>query len=112
MTTLFIYYNNRGEGKRKLTHTTNILFKDIAGNEEAKQSLQEIIRFFKDPQRFVNVGAKLPKGVLLYGPSGTGKTMLAKATASESGVNFISAAGSEFIEMYVGVGARRVRDLF
>jgi len=98
--------------KRSLEHTTNINFADIAGNERAKQDLKEIIQFFKHPEKFQKVGATLPRGVLLYGPSGTGKTMLAKAVATEAGVNFISASGSEFIEMYVGLGARRVREVF
>lgn len=98
--------------KKQLEHKTNIRFKDIAGNYEAKQALAEIIDYFKQPQRFVDMGASLPRGVLLFGPSGTGKTMLAKATACEAGVNFIECSGSEFIEMFVGVGARRVRDIF
>jgi len=74
--------------------------------------MQEIIDYFQNPERYIQVGAQLPKGVLLYGPSGTGKTLLAKATACEAGVNFIASAGSDFVEMYVGVGARRVRDIF
>lgn len=98
--------------KKSLDHDTNIRFKDIAGNFEAKQSLMEIIDYFKNPSRFVDMGASLPRGVLLFGPSGTGKTMLAKATACEAGVNFIECTGSEFIEMFVGVGAKRVRDIF
>ena len=98
--------------KKMLEHKTNIRFKDIAGNYEAKQALAEIIDYFKQPERFVEMGASLPRGVLLFGPSGTGKTMLAKATACEAGVNFIECSGSEFIEMFVGVGARRVRDIF
>lgn len=98
--------------KKSLEHKTNIRFKDIAGNFEAKQALMEIIDYFKSPERFTEMGASLPRGVLLFGPSGTGKTMLAKATACEAGVNFIECTGSEFIEMFVGVGARRVRDIF
>lgn len=98
--------------KKALEHQTNITFKDIAGNQEAKESLKEIIQFLKNPERFIKVGATLPRGVLLYGPSGTGKTMLAKAVATEAGVNFIQTTGSEFIEMFVGVGAKRVRDIF
>ncbi len=87
-------------------------FKSIAGTEEAKQDLQEIVEFLKFPKKFENVGAKIPKGVLLIGPPGTGKTMLARAVAGEAGVPFFSISGSEFVEMFVGVGASRVRDLF
>lgn len=93
-------------------HQTNVRFCDIAGNEAAKEALGEIIDYFKSPQRYIDLGATLPRGVLLFGPSGTGKTMLAKATATEAGVSFIECSGSEFIEMYAGVGARRVRDVF
>jgi ATP-dependent metalloprotease FtsH len=113
MLAIVVWQNSRDKPtKRILEHKTDVTFANIAGNHEAKQSLQEIINFLKFPDRFRDVGASLPKGVLLYGPSGTGKTMLAKATAGEAGVNFIQASGSEFIEMFVGVGARRVRDLF
>lgn len=113
MVGLVVWQNSRDKPtKRVLEHKTKVTFADVAGNNEAKQSLQEIINYLKAPERFRNVGASLPKGVLLYGPSGTGKTMLAKATAGEANVNFIQASGSEFIEMFVGVGARRVRDLF
>lgn len=87
-------------------------FKSIAGSEEAKQDLEEIVEFLKFPKKFENVGAKIPKGVLLVGPPGTGKTMLARAVAGEAGVPFFSISGSEFVEMFVGVGASRVRDLF
>jgi len=87
-------------------------FDDVAGCEEAKEELQEIIAFLKDPARFQKLGGKIPKGVLLYGPPGTGKTLLARAVAGEAGVPFFSASGSEFVEMFVGVGASRVRDLF
>lgn len=88
------------------------LFKDIAGNEEAKQDLEEVVEFLKFPKKFQAVGAKIPKGVLLVGNPGTGKTMMAKAVAGEAGVPFFSISGSEFVEMFVGVGASRVRDLF
>lgn len=91
---------------------TKVIFKDIAGNEEAKQDLQEVVDFLKHPKKFENVGAKIPKGVLLVGSPGTGKTMMAKAVAGEAGVPFFSISGSEFVEMFVGVGASRVRDLF
>lgn len=89
-----------------------VLFKDIAGNEEAKQDLEEVVEFLKFPKKFEAVGAKIPKGVLLVGNPGTGKTMMAKAVAGEAGVPFFSISGSEFVEMFVGVGASRVRDLF
>ena len=91
---------------------TGILFEDVAGVEEAKQELQEVVTFLKQPERFTAVGARIPKGVLLVGPPGTGKTLLAKAIAGEAGVPFFSISGSEFVEMFVGVGASRVRDLF
>ncbi len=91
---------------------TGVKFDDVAGIEEAKEELQEVVTFLKKPERFTAVGAKIPKGVLLIGPPGTGKTLLAKAIAGEAGVPFFSASGSEFVEMFVGVGASRVRDLF
>ena len=91
---------------------TGVKFLDVAGVEEAKQDLQEVVTFLKTPERFTSVGAKIPKGVLLVGPPGTGKTLLAKAIAGEAGVPFFSLSGSEFVEMFVGVGASRVRDLF
>ncbi|MBW4496937.1 MAG: ATP-dependent zinc metalloprotease FtsH [Oscillatoria princeps RMCB-10] len=91
---------------------TGVLFNDVAGIEEAKEELQEVVTFLKKPERFTAVGAKIPKGVLLVGPPGTGKTLLAKAIAGEAGVPFFSISGSEFVEMFVGVGASRVRDLF
>jgi cell division protease FtsH len=91
---------------------TGIMFDDVAGIDEAKEELQEVVTFLKQPERFTAVGAKIPKGVLLVGPPGTGKTLLAKAIAGEAGVPFFSISGSEFVEMFVGVGASRVRDLF
>ncbi|EGJ33896.1 membrane protease FtsH catalytic subunit [Moorena producens 3L] len=91
---------------------TGVLFDDVAGIQEAKQELQEVVTFLKQPERFTAVGARIPKGVLLVGPPGTGKTLLAKAIAGEAGVPFFSISGSEFVEMFVGVGASRVRDLF
>jgi cell division protease FtsH len=91
---------------------TGVMFDDVAGIEEAKEELQEVVSFLKKPERFTAVGAKIPKGVLLIGPPGTGKTLLAKAIAGEAGVPFFSISGSEFVEMFVGVGASRVRDLF
>lgn len=92
--------------------STGITFKDVAGEEEAKESLAEMVDFLKNPGRYLEIGAKLPKGALLVGPPGTGKTLLAKAVAGEANVPFFSLSGSEFVEMYVGVGASRVRDLF
>ena len=89
-----------------------IMFKEIAGSHEAKQDLSEIVEFLKFPKKFESLGAKIPKGVMLIGPPGTGKTMLARAVAGEAGVPFFSISGSEFVEMFVGVGASRVRDLF
>ena len=89
-----------------------VTFKDVAGADEAKQELQEVVEFLKQPQKYNDLGAKIPKGVLLYGPPGTGKTLLAKAVAGEAGVPFFSISGSDFVEMFVGVGASRVRDLF
>ena len=89
-----------------------ITFKDIAGADEAKQELEEVVEFLKHPKKYNDLGAKIPKGVLLYGPPGTGKTLLAKAVAGEAGVPFFSISGSDFVEMFVGVGASRVRDLF
>ena len=91
---------------------TGITFKDVAGEDEAKESLQEVVDFLHNPGKYSKIGAKLPKGALLVGPPGTGKTLLAKAVAGEAGVPFFSLAGSDFIELYVGVGASRVRDLF
>jgi cell division protease FtsH len=98
---------------RLLTESTNkVTFKDVAGVEEAKQELEEIIEFLKDPKKFTRLGGRIPKGVLLMGSPGTGKTLLAKAIAGEAGVPFFSISGSDFVEMFVGVGASRVRDLF
>ena len=91
---------------------TGVTFKDVAGQDEAKESLQEVVDFLHNPKRYTDIGAKLPKGALLVGPPGTGKTLLAKAVAGEAGVPFFSLAGSDFVEMFVGVGASRVRDLF
>jgi len=92
--------------------SSNITFDDVAGVEEAKQELQEVVEFLKFPERFLAMGAKIPKGVLLIGPPGTGKTLMAKAVSGEAGVPFFSISGSEFVEMFVGIGASRVRDLF
>jgi cell division protease FtsH len=91
---------------------TGVMFDDVAGIEEAKEELQEVVTFLREPERFTAIGAKIPKGVLLVGPPGTGKTLMAKAIAGEAGVPFFSVSGSEFVEMFVGVGASRVRDLF
>lgn len=89
-----------------------VRFSDVAGAEEEKQELVEVVEFLKSPKKFVNLGARIPKGVLLEGPPGTGKTLLAKAVAGEASVPFFSMSGSDFVEMFVGVGASRVRDLF
>ena len=102
----------KNTAKVHIQHETGISFKDVAGEDEAKESLLEVVEFLHEPARFTKIGAKLPKGALLVGPPGTGKTLLAKAVAGEAGVPFFSLAGSDFIEMYVGVGASRVRDLF
>ena len=101
-------------GSKKITNAEKpkTRFKDVAGNKEAKEEVEEIIEFLKSPERYVTLGAKIPKGVLLVGPPGTGKTLLAKAVAGEADVKFLSVTGSSFIEMFVGVGASRVRDLF
>lgn len=103
-----------GRSKARLygNEKEKVVFTDIAGNNEAKQDLVEVVDFLKHPKKFKDVGAKIPKGVLLVGPPGTGKTMLARAVAGEAGVPFFSISGSEFVEMFVGVGASRVRDLF
>jgi cell division protease FtsH len=103
-----------GKSKAKLTSTQGrkVTFNDVAGVEEAKEELQEIIEFLKEPQKFQKLGGKIPKGVLLMGPPGTGKTLLARAIAGEASVPFFSISGSDFVEMFVGVGASRVRDLF
>ncbi len=103
-----------GKSKAKLLNNQQkrVTFKDVAGVEEAKEELQEIIEFLKDPQKFQKLGGKIPKGVLMVGPPGTGKTLLAKAIAGEANVPFFSISGSDFVEMFVGVGASRVRDLF
>lgn len=103
-----------GKSKARLYGSDNdkVVFTDIAGNEEAKEDLQEVVDFLKHPKKFQDVGARIPKGVLLVGPPGTGKTMLARAVAGEANVPFFSISGSEFVEMFVGVGASRVRDLF
>lgn len=103
-----------GKSRAKLStnHQKKVTFKDVAGVEEAKEELQEIIEFLKEPQKFQKLGGRMPKGVLLMGPPGTGKTLLARAIAGEASVPFFSISGSDFVEMFVGVGASRVRDLF
>ncbi|MBO5129548.1 MAG: AAA family ATPase, partial [Oscillospiraceae bacterium] len=103
-----------GKSKAKvyMEKQTGITFKDVAGQDEAKESLQEIIDFLHNPQKYTDIGAKLPKGALLVGSPGTGKTLLAKAVAGEADVPFFSISGSDFVEMFVGMGASRVRDLF
>ena len=120
----FMFMNQGGAGGGKVMNfgksrarrydeeKLQVKFKDFAGVEEAKQELEEVVEFLKHPQKYNELGAKIPKGVLLYGPPGTGKTLLAKAVAGEAGVPFFSISGSDFVEMFVGVGASRVRDLF
>ena len=102
----------RSRARSYVQKNTGVTFKDVAGEDEAKESLQEVVGFLHDPARYVSIGAKLPKGALLVGPPGTGKTLLARAVAGEADVPFFSLSGSEFVEMFVGVGASRVRDLF
>ena len=103
-----------GKSKARLASEDKIKvkFDDVAGADEEKEDLMEIVEFLKEPRRFVELGARIPKGVLLVGPPGTGKTLLAKAVSGEAGVPFFSISGSDFVEMFVGVGASRVRDLF
>jgi cell division protease FtsH len=119
----FVLQQTRGQGGQQLTFTRSkarmivggtpqVTFVDVAGADEAKQELTEVVEFLKDPGRFTALGARIPKGVLMVGPPGTGKTLLSKAVAGEAGVPFFSVSGSEFVEMFVGVGASRVRDLF
>src|SRR5688572_377690 len=105
---------NVGKSKARILveRDTGVTFDDVAGVEEAKAELQEIVSFLKDKDKYGRLGARIPKGVLLVGPPGTGKTLLAKAVAGQAGVPFFSISGSEFVEMFVGVGAARVRDLF
>jgi cell division protease FtsH len=102
----------KSKARFQMEAKTGVMFDDVAGIEEAKEELQEVVTFLKKPEKFTAVGAKIPKGVMLVGPPGTGKTLLAKAIAGEAGVPFFSISGSEFVEMFVGVGASRVRDLF
>ncbi|MDJ0725839.1 MAG: ATP-dependent zinc metalloprotease FtsH2 [Prochloraceae cyanobacterium] len=102
----------KSKARFQMEAQTGVVFDDVAGIEEAKEELEEVVTFLKQPERFTAVGARIPKGVLLVGPPGTGKTLLAKAIAGEAGVPFFSISGSEFVEMFVGVGASRVRDLF
>ncbi|MBQ6545749.1 MAG: ATP-dependent metallopeptidase FtsH/Yme1/Tma family protein, partial [Lachnospiraceae bacterium] len=102
----------KSRAKAYIQKETGVTFRDVAGQDEAKESLQEVVDFLHNPGKYTGIGAKLPKGALLVGPPGTGKTLLAKAVAGEAKVPFFSLSGSEFVEMFVGVGASRVRDLF
>ena len=102
----------KSNAKMYMEKETGVTFRDVAGEDEAKESLQEVVDFLHNPGKYSGIGAKLPKGALLVGPPGTGKTLLAKAVAGEAKVPFFSLSGSAFVEMYVGVGASRVRDLF
>ncbi len=104
--------NNFGKSKARMNENVKVRFSDVAGAEEEKEELQEIVEFLKNPKKFSELGAKIPRGVLMIGPPGTGKTLFAKAIAGEANVPFFSISGSDFVEMYVGVGAARVRDLF
>ena len=101
-----------GKSKAKSAQDSNVTFEQVAGADEEKKELEEVVEFLKDPRKFIELGARIPKGVLLVGPPGTGKTLLARAVAGEADVPFFSISGSDFVEMYVGVGASRVRDLF
>ena len=103
---------NFGKSRARMSRTNSVNFSKVAGLEEEKEELEEIVDFLKNPKKYTDVGARIPKGVLLVGPPGTGKTLLAKAVAGEAGVPFFSISGSDFVEMFVGVGASRVRDLF
>ncbi len=108
------FLENDGSSSKKISSSqrSSFTFKDVAGNEEEKEEMQELIDFLKNPQKYQDIGASIPKGVLLEGPPGTGKTLLAKAVAGEAGVSFYATSGSEFVERYVGVGASRIRSLF
>ncbi|WP_208541928.1 AAA family ATPase, partial [Bartonella capreoli] len=103
-----------GKSKAKLLNEAQgrVTFQDVAGVEEAKQDLQEIVEFLREPQKFQRLGGRIPRGVLLVGPPGTGKTLLARSVAGEANVPFFTISGSDFVEMFVGVGASRVRDMF
>ena len=101
-----------GKTKTQVQNNLKVRFSDVAGAEEEKEELQEVVEFLKNPKKFSNLGARIPSGILLVGPPGTGKTLFAKAVAGEAGVPFFSVSGSDFVELYVGVGAKRVRDLF
>ena len=103
---------NFGKSRARMTHNSNVTFKNVAGLQEEKEDLEEMVDFLRNPQKYTGVGARIPKGVILVGPPGTGKTLLAKAVAGEAGVPFFSISGSDFVEMFVGVGASRVPDLF
>lgn len=113
---LMHWFQNRMGGMKNaeisLDNRPKVTFANIAGNEEVKQEMQELVEFLKNPRKFTSMGARLPKGVIFYGPPGTGKTLMAKAIAGEAGVAFFSVSGSDFVEMYVGLGAKRVRNLF
>merc|ERR1719265_2759635 len=102
----------QSKSKIEMEPQTGVTFDDVAGTEGSKLELTEVVDFLKDPTKYSALGAKIPKGVIMEGPPGTGKTLLARAVAGEAGVPFIQASGSEFVEMFVGVGASRVRDLF
>ena len=118
----FLIKNNTKQVEKEMATMSNldtessslekVTFDDVAGNEEAKVSLKELVDFIQDPEKYIRYGARLPRGVLLYGPPGTGKTLLAKALATEAGVPFYAVSGSDFIQVYAGLGASRIRELF
>ncbi|MGZ3158098.1 MAG: ATP-dependent metallopeptidase FtsH/Yme1/Tma family protein, partial [Burkholderiaceae bacterium] len=112
MSSGFAFDIGKSKARVYMEHKTGVTFDDVAGIDEAKDELMEVVEFLKNPQRYRRLGGKIPKGVLIVGAPGTGKTLLAKAVAGEAGVPFFSISGSEFVEMFVGVGAARVRDLF
>ena len=109
---IFNIGKSRAQLYDKNSSNVNVTFKDVAGLEEAKVEIMEVVDFLKNPEKYTKLGGKIPKGVLLVGPPGTGKTLLAKSVAGEANVPFFSLSGSDFVEMFVGVGASRVRDLF
>ncbi|MBL8687431.1 MAG: AAA family ATPase, partial [Alphaproteobacteria bacterium] len=107
-----IFSFGKSRARTMSENSPRVMFADVAGADEAKEELQEIVEFLREPAKFQRLGGKIPRGVLLLGPPGTGKTLMARAVAGEAGVQFLSISGADFVEMFVGVGASRVRDLF